>query len=98
MIIKLTTINIFILTNCTIICVCILLILVFLLALRCLQVLFVLDRLLYWSVGDIVDICRVTRSDIYTILSRLYQPNTCSEQSKSPNDGRFPHKVAAVAK
>lgn len=87
--------NVFIFSNCTIICVCILLILLFLLALRCLLALFVLDRLLYWSVGDNVVICHVTRSDIYDCVE---SPNTSSEQCQSPNDGRFLHKVATVSK
>lgn len=91
--IKLTTMNIFIVTNCTIIGVCIL-ILVFLLALRCLQVLFVLDRLLYRSVGDNVDICHVTRYDKPFCRARKTQ----SEEWSHPNDGSFHHKVATVAK
>lgn len=85
--------------NCTIIGVCIVIILVFLLVLRCLQALFVLDRLLYRSVGDNVDICHVTRSDIYvdTRFCRHVTTQThVQKQSESPNDGRFLHKVTVA--
>lgn len=70
-----STMNFFIFTNCTIIGVCIL-ILVLPLALRRLQALFVLHRLLYRFVGDDVHICHVTKSDILqcTILP-FWEPN-----------------------
>lgn len=89
--IKPTTICIFLFPACTIISVCVLLILVFLMALRRLRGLFVLHRLLNCSAGDNVLICRVSRSDIHTSASERHQPNTvCPEDSAL-------HEAAAVA-